>query len=157
MEYHVTSRIGAEKLEKVTNRLNLSGVSFLMNAEQFYALRSVSVVFVGGLVLLMEMMLGELSIIGTIGKAERGEEAVKTIKKYKSVYLSAVGGAAYLVSKSITSSRVAAFPELGMEAIYEFEVKDMPVMVSVDSHGKSIYAEAPLRWKNKSIPLKVSL
>ena len=105
----------------------------------------------------MEMMLNELGIMGTIGKAERGEEAVQAIKKYKSVYLSAVGGAAYLVSKAIISSKVAAFPELGMEAIYEFEVKDMPVMVSVDSHGKSIYAEAPLRWKNKSIPLKVSL
>ena len=78
-------------------------------------------------------------------------------KQNKSVYLSAVGGAAYLVSKAITSSKVVAFPELGMEAIYEFEVKDMPVMVSVDSHGKSIYLEAPLRWKNKSIPLKVSL
>lgn len=67
MEYHVTSRIGAEKLEKVTNRLNLSGVSFLMNAEQFYALRSVSVVFVGGLVLLMELMLGEFSLLYLLG------------------------------------------------------------------------------------------
>ena len=104
----------------------------------------------------MEMMLSELGIMGTIGKAERGEEAIHTIKKYESVYLSAVGGAAYLVSKAITSSKVVAFPELGMEAIYEFEVKDMPVMVSVDSQGKSIYLEAPSRWKNKSIPLKLS-
>ncbi len=101
----------------------------------------------------MEMMLAELGIMGTIGKAERGERAVQTIKKYQSVYLSAVGGAAYLVSKAITSSKVVAFPELGMEAMYEFEVRDMPVMVSVDTHGKSIYSEAPSRWKNKSIPI----
>ncbi|MBW0156384.1 MAG: fumarate hydratase [Candidatus Methylopumilus sp.] len=101
----------------------------------------------------MEMMLAELGIMGTIGKAERGESAVQTIKKYQSVYLSAVGGAAYLVSKAITSSKVVAFPELGMEAIYEFEVKDMPVMVSIDTQGKSIYPEAPSRWKNKSIPI----
>jgi fumarate hydratase class I len=101
----------------------------------------------------MEMMLAELGIMGTIGKAERGESAVQTIKKYQSVYLSAVGGAAYLVSKAITSSKVVAFPELGMEAIYEFEVKDMPVMVSIDTQGKSIYSEAPSRWKNKSIPI----
>ncbi|MSQ81295.1 MAG: fumarate hydratase, partial [Candidatus Methylopumilus sp.] len=105
----------------------------------------------------MEMMLGELGIMGTIGKAERGQETIQTIKKYESVYLSAVGGAAYLVSKAITSSKVVAFPELGMEAMYEFEVKDMPVMVSVDSRGKSIYSEAPSRWKNKSIPLNVSM
>jgi fumarate hydratase class I len=101
----------------------------------------------------MEMMLAELGVMGTIGKAERGENAVQTIKKYQSVYLSAVGGAAYLVSKAITSSKVVAFPELGMEAIYEFEVKDMPVMVSIDTHGKSIHSEAPARWKNKAIPL----
>jgi len=101
----------------------------------------------------MEMMLAELGVMGTIGKAERGESAVQTIKKYQTVHLSAVGGAAYLVSKAITSSRVVAFPELGMEAIYEFEVKDMPVMVSIDTHGKSIYSEAPSRWKNKSIPI----
>jgi fumarate hydratase class I len=101
----------------------------------------------------MEMMLAELGIMGTIGKAERGESAVQTIKKYQSVYLSAVGGAAYLVSKAITSSKVVAFPELGMEAIYEFEVKDMPVMVSIDTQGKSTYSEGPFRWKNKSIPI----
>ena len=70
------------------------------------------------------------------------------------VYLSAVGGAAYLVSKAITSSKVVAFPELGMEAIYEFEVENMPVMVSVDEKGKSIFSEAPKQWKNKSIPIR---
>lgn len=105
----------------------------------------------------MEMMLGKLGILGSIGKAERGEEAIEVIKEHASVYLSAVGGAAYLVSKAITSSKVIAFPELGMEAIYEFEVKDMPVMVSVNSQGNSIYIDAPRRWKNKSIPLKVAL
>jgi fumarate hydratase class I len=104
----------------------------------------------------MEMMLGKLGVLGTIGKAERGDNALQTIKTHQSVYLSAVGGAAYLVSKAISSSKVVAFPELGMEAIYEFEVKDMPVMVSIDIHGKSIYSEAPSRWKNKSIPLKAS-
>jgi fumarate hydratase class I len=102
------------------------------------------------------MMLGKLGVLGTIGKAERGEEAIKIIKKYESVYLSAVGGAAYLVSKAIASSKVIAFPELGMEAMYEFEVKDMPVMVSIDTHGKSIHSEASARWKNKAIPLKAS-
>jgi len=105
----------------------------------------------------MEMMLGELDVLGTIGKAERGEKAIQIIKEHQSVYLSAVGGAAYLVSKAITSSKVIAFPELGMEAIYEFEVRDMPVMVSVDAYGNSIYSEAPTRWKNKSIPIKSAL
>ena len=105
----------------------------------------------------MEMMLGELGVLGTIGKAERGEKAIQIIKEHQSVYLSAVGGAAYLVSKAITSSKVIAFPELGMEAIYEFEVRDMPVMVSVDAYGNSIYSEAPTRWKNKSIPIKSAL
>ena len=104
----------------------------------------------------MRMMLKELGILGTIGKAERGDDAVKLIKEYQSVYLSVVGGAAYLVSKAIKSSRVIAFPELGMEAMYEFEVKDMPVMVSVDTSGKSIYSEAPARWKNKSILIEPS-
>jgi fumarate hydratase class I len=104
----------------------------------------------------MEMMLGKLGVLGTIGKAERGEEAIQIIKKYESVYLGAVGGAAYLVSKAIASSKVIAFPELGMEAMYEFEVKDMPVMVSIDTHGKSIHLEASARWKNKAIPLKAS-
>jgi fumarate hydratase class I len=104
----------------------------------------------------MRMMLKDLGILGTIGKAERGDDAIKLIKEYQSVYLSVVGGAAYLVSKAIKSSRVIAFPELGMEAMYEFEVKDMPVMVSVDTSGKSVYSEAPERWKNKSIPIELS-
>jgi len=99
-------------------------------------------------------MMYDLGIMGTIGKAERTEEAINEIKKHNSVYLSAVGGAAYLVSKAITSSKVVAFPELGMEAIYEFEVENMPVMVSVDEKGKSIFSEAPKQWKNKSIPIR---
>lgn len=101
----------------------------------------------------LEMTLGKLGILGTIGKAERGEEAIKIIKKYESVYLSAVGGAAYLVSKAITSSKIIAFPELGMEAMYEFEVNDMPVMVSTDTKGHSIYSEFQTRWKNKFVPI----
>jgi fumarate hydratase class I len=101
----------------------------------------------------MEMMHGKLGILGTIGKAERGKEAIQIIKKYESVYLSAVGGAAYLISKAIASSKVIAFPELGMEAMYEFEVKDMPVMVSIDTNGLSIYSESQAQWKNKSIPI----
>jgi fumarate hydratase class I len=101
----------------------------------------------------MEMMCGQLGILGTIGKAERGEEAIQIIKKYESVYLSAIGGAAYLVSKAITSSKIIAFPELGMEAMYEFEVNNMPVMVCIDTKGKSIYSESQAHWKNKSIPI----
>lgn len=101
----------------------------------------------------LAMMYG-LGMMGSIGKAERGAGAVHEIKKHNSVYLSAVGGAAYLVSKAITSSKIVAFPELGMEAIYEFEVQNMPVMISVDARGESIYEYALNHWKNKSISLK---
>lgn len=73
--------------------------------------------------------------MGMIGKAERGPATVESIKKHKAVYLMAVGGAAYLVSKAIKKSRVVAFADLGMEAIYEFDVEDMPVTVAVDSNG----------------------
>ena len=82
-----------------------------------------------------EMMLGKTGLIAMVGKAERGPEAVEVIRKDKAAYLMAVGGAAYLVSKAIRSSRVVAFGDLGMEAIYEFEVKDMPVTVAVDARG----------------------
>jgi fumarate hydratase class I len=75
----------------------------------------------------------------TVGKAERGPIAIEAIKKNKSAYLVAVGGAAYLVSKAVLSARVLAFADLGMEAIYEFVVKDMPVTVAVDSRGQSIH------------------
>ena len=96
-----------------------------------------------------KMMLEETGLLGTIGKAERGPETVQVIKDNKSVYLMAVGGAAYLVSKAIKKSRVVAFPELGMEAIYEFEVEDMPVTVAVDSTGESAHVTGPDTWRVK--------
>jgi fumarate hydratase class I len=96
-----------------------------------------------------ELMLSKTGLLGMIGKAERGPETVALIKKYKAVYLMAVGGAAYLVSKAITGSRVVAFADLGMEAIYEFEVKDMPVTVAVDAHGVSVHEVGPREWRKK--------
>ena len=92
---------------------------------------------------------GGMGLMGMIGKAERGDAALAAIKKNKSVYLMAVGGAAYLVSKAIKQSRVVAFEELGMEAIYEFEVKDMPVTVAVDANGDSVHKSGPAIWKVK--------
>jgi fumarate hydratase class I len=82
-----------------------------------------------------------------VGKAERGPAAIEAIRDNRAVYLMAVGGAAYLVSKAIRASRVAAFADLGMEAIYEFEVKDMPVTVAVDSKGSSVHLTGPLEWQ----------
>ncbi|HEY9030528.1 MAG TPA: fumarate hydratase [Kangiella sp.] len=96
-----------------------------------------------------DMMLDKTGLLGMIGKAERGDEAIEAIKKHKSVYLMAVGGAAYLVSKAIKHSEVVAFPELGMEAVYEFDVKDMPVTVAVDSQGESVHKTGPAVWKVK--------
>lgn len=96
-----------------------------------------------------DMMLEKTGLLGMIGKAERGPVAIESIKRHKSVYLMAVGGAAYLVSKAITSSRVVAFEELGMEAIHEFEVKEMPVTVAVDSNGVSVHQTGPETWKAK--------
>ena len=81
------------------------------------------------------------------GKAERGPTAIEAIRKHEAVYLMAVGGAAYLVSKAIKKAEVVAFPELGMEAIYEFEVQDMPVTVAVDSRGKSVHQTGPQVWR----------
>lgn len=94
-----------------------------------------------------ETMLAETGLIGMIGKAERGPVATESIKNHKAVYLMAVGGAAYLVSKAIKDAKVVAFPELGMEAIYEFEVEDMPVTVAVDSTGESAHQTGPLHWQ----------
>ena len=104
-----------------------------------------------------ELMLGKTGLIAMIGKSERGPEAIKVIKKYQRAYLMAVGGAAYLVSKAIKSSRVVAFPDLGMEAIYEFEVKDMPVTVAVDAQGTSVHDTGPAEWRERigKIPVKV--
>lgn len=96
-----------------------------------------------------ELMLSKTGLLGMIGKAERGPETVELIKKYKAVYLMAVGGAAYLVSKAIVGARVVAFEDLGMEAIYEFEVKDMPVTVAVDSSGVSVHEVGPREWRKK--------
>jgi fumarate hydratase class I len=96
-----------------------------------------------------ETMLANTGLIGMIGKAERGPEAITAIQKHRAVYLIAIGGAAYLVSKSIASARVVAFEELGMEAIYEFDVKDMPVTVAVDVNGNSIHQTGPALWKAK--------
>lgn len=95
-----------------------------------------------------DMMLEQTGLIGMVGKAERGPAAIESIAKHKAVYLMAVGGAAYLVSKAITGSKVVAFPELGMEAIHEFEVKDMPVTVAVDTNGESVHKTGPQKWKN---------
>ena len=94
-----------------------------------------------------ELMLDKYEIMGMIGKAERGKETNQLIKNKKSTYLIAVGGAAYLVSQAIKKSKVIAFPELGMEAIYEFEVEDMPVTVAVDSAGQSIHEEGAKHWQ----------
>jgi len=96
-----------------------------------------------------ELMLSQTGLLGSIGKSERGAATVENIKKHKSVYLMAVGGAAYLVSKAIKKARVVAFEELGMEAIYEFEVEDMPVTVAVDSSGESAHVTGPAIWKVK--------
>lgn len=87
-------------------------------------------------------------LLGMIGKSERGPVAIDAIKDNEAVYLMAVGGAAYLVSKAITNAEVLAFPELGMEAIYEFEVKDMPVTVAVDTSGESVHTTGPAKWKD---------
>lgn len=102
-----------------------------------------------------EMMLEKTGLMGMIGKAERGPAAIESIRNHKAVYLMAVGGAAFLVSKAIRASRVVAFEELGMEAIHEFEVEDMPVTVAVDSNGESIHQTGPRLWQSKigKIPL----
>jgi len=96
-----------------------------------------------------EMMLGETGLVGMIGKAERGPVAIEAIKKHKGIYLMAVGGAAYLVSQAIKSSRMVAFEDLGMEAIREFEIENMPVTVAVDVNGNSAHQTGPAEWKVK--------
>ncbi|HUY03128.1 MAG TPA: FumA C-terminus/TtdB family hydratase beta subunit, partial [Rhodocyclaceae bacterium] len=103
-----------------------------------------------------EMMLAETGLIGMIGKAERGPAAIAAIKKHRSAYLMAVGGAAYLVAKAIKASRVVGFEDLGMEAIYEFDVRDMPATVAVDSNGISVHETGPREWQARigKIPVK---
>ena len=92
-------------------------------------------------------LLEKTGLLGMIGKAERGQLAIDAIKQHKAVYLMAVGGAAYLVSKAIRKSRIVAFEDLGMEAIHEFEVEEMPVTVAVDSQGTSVHRTGPAKWK----------
>ncbi len=96
-----------------------------------------------------DLMLEKTGLIGMVGKAERGPVAIDSIKRHKAVYLMAVGGAAYLVSKAIKAARVLAFADLGMEAIYEFTVQDMPVTVAVDSNGSSVHETGPAEWRAK--------
>ena len=100
-------------------------------------------------------MLAQTGLLGMVGKAERGPIAIEAIKEFGAVYLMAVGGAAYLVSKAITASRQLAFADLGMEGIYEFEVKDMPVTVAVDSKGTSVHQTGPAEWQQRiaNIPI----
>jgi fumarate hydratase class I len=102
-----------------------------------------------------EMMLKDVGLLGMVGKAERGDETIASIAKHKSVYLTAVGGAAYLVSKAIKKAEVLAFADLGMEAIYEFTVQDMPVTVAVDCTGNSVHITGPAEWKEKIAQHKV--
>jgi fumarate hydratase class I len=102
------------------------------------------------------MMLEKTGLMSMVGKAERGPVAIESIKKHKSAYLMAVGGAAYLVSKAIKGAQVVGFADLGMEAIYEFDVKDMPVTVAVDSNGTSVHNTGPKEWQEKIAASSVS-
>ncbi len=99
-------------------------------------------------------MLEDVGVMGMIGKSERGQATIDSIKKNKAVYLMGVGGAAYLISKSIKQAKVVGFEDLGMEAIYEFEVEDMPVTVAVDSQGVSAHQQGPKMWKAKIAEIK---
>jgi fumarate hydratase, class I len=105
-----------------------------------------------------EMMLARTGLIAMIGKAERGPVAIEAIRKHKSAYLMAVGGAAYLVSKAIKGAKVVGFADLGMEAIYEFEIQDMPVTVAVSADGTSVHETGPREWKARigNIPVTVA-
>jgi fumarate hydratase class I len=102
-------------------------------------------------------MLEQTGLMGMIGKAERGQQGIEAIRDNKSVYLIAVGGAAYLVSKAITNAEVVAFPELGMEAIYEFEVSNMPVTVAVDTEGQSVHQSGPALWQSKIQEMPITI
>ena len=104
-------------------------------------------------------MLENTGLLAMIGKAERGPEAIEEIRRHGAAYLTAVGGAAYLISKAIRQAHVVAFPELGMEAVYEFDVHEMPVTVAVDSTGTSLHQTGPAFWREKirslGIPIRV--
>jgi fumarate hydratase class I len=105
-----------------------------------------------------ETMLAKTGLIAMIGKAERGPVAIEAIRRHQAAYLMAVGGAAYLVSKAIRTSRVVGFADLGMEAIYEFDVRDMPVTVAVDAAGTSVHTTGPREWQAKigKIPVTIA-
>jgi fumarate hydratase class I len=107
-----------------------------------------------------DLMLEKTGLFAMVGKAERGPAAIESIRKHGSAYLIAVGGAAYLVSKAIRKARLVAFADLGMEAIYEFEVADMPVTVAVDARGESVHETGPREWGQKirtlNIPVRVA-
>ena len=102
-----------------------------------------------------DLLLEKTGLLAMIGKAERGPVAIEAIRKHKAAYLIAIGGAAYLVSKAIRKARVVAFEDLGMEAIYEFEVKEMPVTVAVDARGESVHETGPRIWGDKIKALKI--
>jgi len=105
-----------------------------------------------------DMMLEQTGLIAMIGKSERGPVAIESIRKHRSAYLMAVGGAAYLVAKAIKGAKVVGFEDLGMEAIYEFDVKDMPVTVAVDAAGTSVHTTGPTEWKARigNIPVAIA-
>jgi fumarate hydratase class I len=105
----------------------------------------------------VEPLLAAAGLIGMVGKSERGPAAIESIRKHGAVYCIAVGGAAYLVSKAIRGSRVLAFEDLGMEAIREFDVKDMPVTVAVDANGDAVHKSGPAQWRARigKIPVAV--
>ena len=103
-----------------------------------------------------DMMLEQTGLISMVGKAERGPVAIESIKKHQSAYLMAVGGAAYLVSKAIKSAKVVGFADLGMEAIYEFDVNDMPVTVAVDASGTSVHNTGPKEWQERIAATSIS-
>jgi fumarate hydratase class I len=107
-----------------------------------------------------ELMLERTGLLAMVGKAERGPAAIEAIRQHGAAYLMAVGGAAYLVSKAIRGARVVAFADLGMEAIYEFVVQDMPVTVAVDARGESVHATGPQEWSARirtlGIPVRVA-
>jgi len=107
-----------------------------------------------------DMMLDRTGLLAMVGKAERGPLAIESIRRHGAAYLMAVGGAAYLVSKAIRAARVVAFADLGMEAIYEFDVKDMPVTVAVDARGESVHTSGPQEWsariRSLGIPVRVA-
>ena len=103
-------------------------------------------------------VLAQTGLLGMVGKAERGPAAIEAIRKHQSAYLMAVGGAAYLVSKAIKAAKVVGFADLGMEAIYEFTVQDMPVTVAVDAQGTSVHNTGPKEWQARigKIPVVVA-